>query len=57
MGDGTSHYEFKDGRPFHDLVAAFLAATTGLGDVFDPNNPRKFSTRTSSRCIRARSRE
>jgi len=35
--------EFKEHQPFHDMVAAFLAATTGLGDVFDPLNPRKFN--------------
>lgn len=44
MADVPSRFfEFKEKGPFHDLVAAFLAATTGLGDVFDPNNPRKFS--------------
>lgn len=35
--------EIKEGRPFHDLIAAFFAATLGLGDVFDPNNRRRFS--------------
>lgn len=40
--------EFKEDRPFHDMVAAFLAATMGLGNVFDPNNPSKFSPNVRS---------
>src|SRR5437879_11164170 len=32
---------FVSGRPFYNMVASFLAATVGMGPVFNPNNPLK----------------
>jgi hypothetical protein len=34
---------FAHGGPFYDMVMSFLAATVGLGPVFDPNNPLALS--------------
>lgn len=37
---------FVQGRPFFEMVMSFLAATVGMGPVFDPQNPLKLSTQT-----------
>jgi hypothetical protein len=34
---------FAQGRPFFEMVMSFLAATIGMGPVFDPANPLKLS--------------
>lgn len=34
---------FVPGRPFFEMVASFLAATVGMGPVFDPKNPMQLS--------------
>jgi hypothetical protein len=35
--------QFDKARPFFDMVMSFLAATVGLGPVFDPKNPLSLS--------------
>lgn len=34
---------FLQGRPFFEMVMSFLAATVGMGPVFDPSNPLRLS--------------
>ncbi len=34
---------FTQGRPFFEMVMSFLAATVGMGPVFDPTNPLALS--------------
>lgn len=34
---------FIKGRPFYDMVMSFIAATVGLGPLFEPDNPSKLS--------------
>lgn len=34
---------FGQGRPFFEMVMSFLAATVGLGPLFDPTNPLDLS--------------
>jgi hypothetical protein len=37
---------FLQGRPFFEMVTSFLAATIGMGPVFDPKNPLNLSPET-----------
>jgi hypothetical protein len=37
---------FVQGRPFFEMVTSFLAATVGMGPVFDPKNPLNLSQQT-----------
>jgi len=37
---------FQQGRPFFEMVMSFLAATVGMGPVFDPKNPLQLSSDT-----------
>jgi hypothetical protein len=34
---------FTQGRPFYDMVMSFIAATVGLGPLFNPENPLALS--------------
>ena len=40
----TAIIQFDKGRPFFDMVMSFLAATLGLGPVFDQKNPLSLSS-------------
>jgi hypothetical protein len=35
----TTNLVFVQGKPFFEMVMSFLAATVGMGPVFDPANP------------------
>ncbi|MFI5401797.1 MAG: hypothetical protein ACHQ1G_02595 [Planctomycetota bacterium] len=37
--NATSPIAFAQGRPFFEMVTSFLAATIGLGPLFEENNP------------------
>jgi hypothetical protein len=39
MTTTPANLAFERGRPFYDIVMTFLAATIGLGPVFDQKNP------------------